>query len=134
MRPATLVVRNPRYAQLAGPRCVILTPYLAVCSASAVDRDLQREVSSALGVLIRELLGRRPEVFAKRVLPPEEQEQKEREIDWLLINCSYAWVRWYDEVHKNDLLELRRMAEEQGCCEPIRENLDKWVGEPAFTL
>jgi hypothetical protein len=52
-----------------------------------------------------------------------------KENDWLLINCTFAWVRWYDEAQRRELEEARERAKGKGASNEVVENLKTWVGD-----
>jgi hypothetical protein len=109
MRDKKLVQRKPGQ-----------NPPLAVSKGAPKDDALHRQVSGELARLIRELL-------AKVSDEPGGPTTGERETEWLLINYSHAWTRWFHPDHRPQLAELRTLARGRPGVEETEENLRSWV-------
>lgn len=68
-------------------------PVLAVLRSGPLDTKLQIDVSERLGKILQNLLA-----------DPSTDP-------WLLINCSYAWVRWFHSGHTGLLEEIRGLVD-----------------------
>ena len=64
--------------------------------------------------------------------PPPKPGNEPRSIDWLLINYSHAWVRWYCPDHHDLLKAVQDLAKENEACMETLENLFEWVGHKGF--
>ena len=100
---------------------------LAVCKTEQCDPYLQLEVSAQLGKMLAQLLAELPDSRG-------DPKCKWQPIDWLLINFSHAWVRWYHPNHNGLLGEVRKLAQERGAGTPTLENLDRWVAHAGFAI
>lgn len=105
-------------------------PSLFVSHTSNIDGELQREVSAELLRVIESLLARWQLADSAPAGQRESSKKDQKEIDWLLINCSYALVRWYHEDHREHLDRLRAESNRVNAGQHVRSNLDYWVGHP----
>ena len=110
IRPYAIHAFRVRKGRVA-PRRPGNWPPIQICPNGLKDASLQKHVSLELGKIILSLL----------------DEPKEN--DWLLINCTFAWVRWYDEAQRRELEEARERAKGKGASNEVVENLKTWVGD-----
>lgn len=105
---------SPERSRTPGQR-----PSLAICKNSKINLCLQECVSYRLIDDICRLLKK-----------PEKNY-------YLLINCSYALVRWYIEDHSEKLAKLRSKAGElfeTRAQNPVYDNVVNWVGRSQFSV
>ena len=103
------------------------TPYLAVLRTNPPDPVLQARVSQELGELLIQVLEQLPSLPS-----PHPEPGTWRPLDLLLINYSYAWVRWYHPVHSALLEQVRKLAKDHGATTETVENLCRWVSHEGF--
>lgn len=102
-------------------------PALFVLRTAPVDPNLQAHVSKELARMLVDLLERLPSFP-----PPEPKAGPWRHIDWLLINYSHTWVRWYCADHRDLLKTVRDLAKVNGAGKETIENLFQWVDHKGF--
>jgi hypothetical protein len=91
-----------------------------------MNAGLQGRVSGQLGELILGLLRQRPPVSGGEGNP-------DRDLKWLLINYTHAWVRWYHPKDKGALAKARALAQGKAGAE-VLENLRDWVDHTEFRI
>jgi hypothetical protein len=101
--------------------------YLAVLRTEPPDAVLQVRVSQELGELLIQALEQLPSLPS-----PRPEPGKWRPFDLLLINYSYAWVRWYHPGHSALLEQVRGLARTYEATNETVENLCHWVSHEGF--
>jgi hypothetical protein len=103
-------------------------PALAVLRGKPKDIGLQRHVSEQLSKLILGLLSQSTSESSD-----EMSSDLRNNLNWLLINYTHAWVRWYHPKDSGVLREARSLAE-QSVRPGVLENLTTWVDHPKFRI
>jgi hypothetical protein len=114
--------------QTVDPRTPGKNPALAVLRGKPKNIGLQRHVSEQLSELILGLLG---ELTSK--LNDKMDSDLSSNLNWLLINYTHAWVRWYHPEHGPCLRHAQALAP-RSVHPGVLENLTTWVDHPKFRV
>jgi hypothetical protein len=107
-------------------------PPIAICTGLEIDGDLQREISGKLLDILQKLLSEWRALLSSLSERHEDGRtgEQRRRVDWLLVNCTHALVRWYHDDHQKPLEDLKEEAGTLNLGKHAMENLRKWVLNP----